>query len=243
MTDALHRLLQVQEQDTNLDQIRHRREAHPLRSELAELHRRRVDVEAQLSSAQEVIDRLSRRQADLEAEVEASTRRAEAVEARMYSGQVSASRELQAMSEEVKSLRHRISHLEDEVLAVMEEREPHEAGAEELSAQLAAVDRDAADRLASLRAEEADLDAEESSHLSERSTLAADVPADLLERYEKLRARLGGVAVAELVHGSCGGCHLSLPATELDRVRRAPPDALLTCEQCGRILVRPAPTA
>ena len=40
-----------------------------------------------------------------------------------------------------------------------------------------------------------------------------------------------------LVGGSCGGCHLALSVMELDRVRKAAPDAVITCEQCGRILV------
>ena len=36
---------------------------------------------------------------------------------------------------------------------------------------------------------------------------------------------------------SCSGCHLTLPATEIDRIKKAPPDAFFTCDQCGRILV------
>jgi len=31
---------------------------------------------------------------------------------------------------------------------------------------------------------------------------------------------------------------IALPAVELDHIRRAPPEAIITCEQCGRILVR-----
>jgi predicted nucleic acid-binding Zn-ribbon protein len=68
--------------------------------------------------------------------------------------------------------------------------------------------------------------------------LAAKLPDDLTQRYEKLRDRLGGVGAARLEHGACGGCHLALPAVELDHIRRAPPEAIIICEQCGRILVR-----
>jgi predicted nucleic acid-binding Zn-ribbon protein len=45
------------------------------------------------------------------------------------------------------------------------------------------------------------------------------------------------VAVARLVGNHCDGCHLTLPAMELDRIRHLPEDELVTCEQCGRILV------
>jgi predicted nucleic acid-binding Zn-ribbon protein len=64
------------------------------------------------------------------------------------------------------------------------------------------------------------------------------LPADLAATYERLRSQLGGIGAAKLVGSSCGGCHLALPATELDRIRHAAPDALVYCDQCGRILVR-----
>ena len=67
---------------------------------------------------------------------------------------------------------------------------------------------------------------------------AAGVPPELLARYEALRAKLGGTGAARVVGGSCGGCHLVLPSMEVDRIKKAPPDAVITCDQCGRILVR-----
>jgi hypothetical protein len=71
-----------------------------------------------------------------------------------------------------------------------------------------------------------------------RVEAAATVPPDLLARYERLRTQLAGTGAARLVAGSCSGCHLSLPAMEVDRIRKAPPDEVITCDQCGRILVR-----
>jgi predicted nucleic acid-binding Zn-ribbon protein len=238
MSDALHRLLEVQDLDTQGDQLRHRRQSHPLRAELTAAQAQRQEVESRLAGERARLEALAARQADLEAEVTAGRSRLEAIERRMYSGEVGAARDLQAMAEEVDGLRGRISRLEDLILEVMEEREPVESLVGQLSAELAAV----ADRQAhievDLHAAESELAAEEAEHAGRRRELAATVPADLLERYERLRKRLGGVGVARLVSGSCGGCHLTLPATELDRLRKAAPDAVVTCEQCGRILVR-----
>ena len=39
-------------------------------------------------------------------------------------------------------------------------------------------------------------------------------------------------------NGRCSGCHLALPATEIDRIKREAPDTIVLCDQCGRILVR-----
>ncbi|MEZ5140978.1 MAG: C4-type zinc ribbon domain-containing protein [Acidimicrobiales bacterium] len=52
-----------------------------------------------------------------------------------------------------------------------------------------------------------------------------------------MRSQLGGVAVARLHGGACGGCHLQLPAAEVDRIKHLPEDQLATCEECGRLLV------
>ena len=239
VSDALHRLLEVQDQDTQGDQLRHRRETHPLRAEMAEAQRRRTELEARLGQERERLDALTARQTELETEVAAARTRLEGIEKRMYSGEVGAARDLQAMAEEVDGLRGRIARVEDVELEVMEEREPVEALVAQLEVELASVDDRLGHIASDLRGAEEELAREEAEHAARRAELAASVPPDLLERYERLRQRLGGIGVAPLVHGSCGGCHLTLPATELDRLRKAPADAVVTCEQCGRILVRP----
>lgn len=239
VSDTLHRLLEVQNQDTQGDQLRHRRETHPLRAEMAEAQRERAELDGRLGQERERLGALEARQAGLEAEVAAARGRLEGIEKRMYSGEVGAARDLQAMAEEVDGLRSRIGRVEDVVLEVMEEREPVEALVGQLEVELAAIDDRLSHLGSDLRTAEAELAREEGEHVARRAELAATVPPDLLERYERLRQRLGGIGVAPLVNGSCGGCHLTLSATELDRVRKAPADAVLTCEQCGRILVRP----
>jgi hypothetical protein len=44
--------------------------------------------------------------------------------------------------------------------------------------------------------------------------------------------------VARLVGNHCDGCHLTLPSMELDRIRHLAEREVVTCDQCGRILVR-----
>ncbi|MGH9139237.1 MAG: C4-type zinc ribbon domain-containing protein [Acidimicrobiales bacterium] len=44
--------------------------------------------------------------------------------------------------------------------------------------------------------------------------------------------------MAKLEGNRCLGCHLALPAAEVEAVRRVPPDEVPTCPECGRLLVR-----
>jgi len=239
MTDPLHLLLQVQDQDTLADQLRHRRENHPIRSELSALRTELQTAERRREEVQAQQDSILSRQADLESEAGAISSRLQSIEARMYSGDVSASRDLQAMAGEADSLRSRLGTLEDSILEAMEEAEPVGRDLAEAAEAVRRLQARALELGAELARAEAEIRTEETVHAEERSRLAQALPGDLLDRYERLRSRLGGVAVAPLANGMCGGCHLSLPATELDRIRRTDPDVVITCEQCGRILVRP----
>jgi predicted nucleic acid-binding Zn-ribbon protein len=82
------------------------------------------------------------------------------------------------------------------------------------------------------------MDADVAALTAERAKTSGEIPADLLALYEKVRAQAGGVGAAALRKRRCEGCHLELAGTELRAARTAPPDEVLRCENCRRILVR-----
>jgi predicted nucleic acid-binding Zn-ribbon protein len=83
----------------------------------------------------------------------------------------------------------------------------------------------------------AEIDEEAGKSRDRRAGIAADLPDDLLGLYDRLRAQ-HTVGAAVLRNGRCEGCHLSLNKVDLARIRDAPPDEVLRCEECRRILVR-----
>ena len=234
----LERLLQVQEHDTVADQLRPRRATLPERAALTELDRRRRALDARAGEVGTQRDEFGARQATLEQQIEASRTRRTTLEKRLYGGTVAAARELQAMSDEVRHLGRHISELEDRELELMEALEPLDAELESAQLEREGLDTEAGRLRAAIADAEAHIDADIAEQEQARTAAADGVRADLLGRYEKLRTKLGGTGAARLVGGSCSGCHLALPSMELDRIRRAPPDEVITCDQCGRILVR-----
>ena len=48
------------------------------------------------------------------------------------------------------------------------------------------------------------------------------IPADLLASYERIRSSNHGAGVARLIGNTCQGCRLTIPATEVDRIRHDP---------------------
>jgi len=235
---VFERLLEVQDHDTTIDQLRHRRSALPEQAELASVEGRLSVLETRAHEIQGGRDELGARQASLEEQIEGARTRRSEIERRMFGGQVTAARDLQAMDEEVKHLARHISELEDREIEIMEELEPIDA---DLGAVSAGRDGLRADRVrlqASVAAVVVGNDADLVTESTARLAAASSVPDDLLTRYERLRTTLGGTGAARLVGGSCSGCHLSLPAMEMDRIRKAPDDEIILCDQCGRILVR-----
>lgn len=235
---ALADLLVVQEHDTVIDQLRHRRETLPERAALREVEKARAALAVERSSVAAARDEVAGRQAALERDIAVSEARIVEIDKRLYSGEITASRDLQAMTHEIESIKHRVSTLEDSALAAMEEREPLDEAVDALDARDAELVAEGV-RLASAIVEAETSIAEElAREEAARSSAVGVVDPELVSIYERLRGRLGGIGAARLEHGTCMGCRMKLPATELDRLKREPADAVVYCDQCGRILVR-----
>jgi uncharacterized protein len=231
-------LLDVQALDTRADQLRHRRQHLPERTELTA---RRGDLVSLTSTVDEIDGRrqaLLRDQRRLEDEVAALGDRAIAADKTLYSGTVRAPRELQALQADIESIRRRQHDLEDRELDLMEQIEPLDAELAVHAVARAELEARVADLSTRIAAAEADIDAELATVVAERASAVADLPSELLEEYEHLRSRLGGIGAARLSGNRCEGCHLTLSAMEVDGIRHQLPGALVHCSECGRLLVR-----
>ena len=236
---VFHDLLQVQEHDTAVDRLRHRRDHLPELAELRATEDELSRLEATLTDVEATAVEAARTQRKLEGELSLLESKLTELNAKLYSGVVSAARELQAMQHEAATMRERRAVLEDEVLEAMGEHETIDEQLAGLRARRDELDARGAALRAAVAEAQAEVDRELAVESAARAEAATAIPADVASLYEQLRAHLGGVAAAPLVNGRCGGCHLALPATEIDRMRKEPADSLVRCEQCERILVRP----
>ncbi len=238
----LELLVELQDLDTAISQLQHRRAALPERQELASLSATLADVGRAAAGIQGSRSELVERQQGLEADISATAARRESLEQRMYAARGTPARDLQAMDEEVRHLRQRREQLEDAELEVMVALEPLDAELASLDARGAELRAQAERARRALGEAEADIDKELAVQLPARELVADALPEELRSRYESLRARLGGTGAARLVGSRCSGCHLELPSMEVDRIRHLPEGTVVTCEQCGRILVPTAPS-
>jgi len=233
------RLLDLQQVDTALAQLAHRRRTLPELATIADCDRRAAELRSRLVEAETTQADLASEQRRLESDVETVRLRAEKDQQRMTTAGVPA-KEIAGLQHEVSSLARRQSVLEDELLELMERQEGADGRVRELAAELEAV---TADRAAAETARDevfAELDDAEAKRTAQRAELAAGLPADLIALYDKVRQAGGGIGAAMLRQRRCEGCRLELAGSELSAVRTAKPDDVLRCDNCGRILIRTA---
>jgi len=180
---------------------------------------------------------LAATQKDLEAQIATINERSSVIETRMYAARGSSTRDLQAMDEEVRHLKQRRRELEDEELAAMVEQEPIDAALAVLASRLVPLGEKAEVLGGEVALAQAEIDAEVATATATRAEEAARLPEALATRYEALRTRLKGAGAARLIGNRCDGCHLELSSAEVERIRAAAPESVVTCDQCGRILV------
>jgi uncharacterized protein len=231
------RLLDLASLDAELGRLDHRRRGLPEVAEVETIDARDAELRDAIVAAQTSEKDLAREQAKAEADVDQVRNRTVRDRDRLDAGQVSSPRELESLQSEIASLLRRQAELEDVALEIMERREAAQKTGEALSAEraeLAARRETVAARRDQLLAEIAE-QAEKAG--GERAVIAAEIPADLMALYERMRAQ-HGVGAAALRGGRCEGCHLTLNTVDLNRIRAAPEDEVLRCEECRRILVR-----
>ncbi|HEX6886572.1 MAG TPA: C4-type zinc ribbon domain-containing protein [Candidatus Nanopelagicales bacterium] len=238
--EAQLRLLDLQDLDTKLGQLRHRRRGVPQVAELTALDKRAAELRDREVAVRTAVSDLERAQAKAEADVTAVRDRIRRDQAMLDAGSVSSARQLEDLQREIASLRKRVSDLEDAELEVMEQLEDAQAKAAAVGADVAALAEQRAVAEQARDAAFADIDLEVQRVEGERARVVPEIPADLLTLYDKVRADSGGVGAAPLHRGRCQGCQLTLTPADLGRIRGLAADEVVRCEECRRILVRTA---
>lgn len=233
--EELLQLLELQKVDSAIDRLNARLRNLPEQAELESLQERLRALEREAGETQASLNEVAVRQRRLDNEVDSVSRKIAMEEGRLNSGDVSSAKELSTLAAEVESLKRRLVKFEDDDLEVMEEAEKLEKHMSLLTSEIDKL-RDAVEA-ATIRRDEArtEVAGDLGSAHPRREMWASRTRPELLALYEELRAAKAGVGAAALVGSTCLGCHMQLPAQEVERLRRS--SGVLRCEECGRILV------
>ena len=231
MLPELEALLQLQRYDAQLMALRKKRDDIPrrrdaLKSALEQARTLSAEAKKELERV-----RLDRRAQEKEIEVIQS----ESVKLERQLLDVKTNKEYQAMVSEIQGLKSKRSDRETVILESFEREEKLAAQSKQAEQRIAEEERKLKAGEADLEKENASLEQSMHSITMDRDAVRPKVPGPILARYDRLAGTRDGIAVAEIRKSACGACFKGLTPQAVQEARRM--DAVMQCEQCGRILV------
>jgi predicted nucleic acid-binding Zn-ribbon protein len=153
-------------------------------------------------------------------------------ERELMSGRIRNPTELIQMNQEVEHMKASFAEEEDAELRLMEEGEAAEEAFREASARLDDARTRSAGDEPGLRRDLESLQTELAAVKVDSAATWSQVPAPLQSAFLRVRAH---PAVAEVDRNQCMECHVTVTTSGMQSLRKG--DAVVQCENCGRILV------
>jgi hypothetical protein len=176
------------------------------------------------------------KQMDAELESKSLAQRIKKTEDQLMSGSIRDPKELSALQASLEALRRHRALVDDQAVEAL-------MHADELAGQLATDKATLAEVEGTWTSSQGELKQEDTrlkQHYvllkRKREALATEMAPSLLEKYESMRKRKAGIAVAPVQNGVCGACHVQIP-TGVANGLRSGNGALVLCPSCGRYLV------
>jgi predicted nucleic acid-binding Zn-ribbon protein len=148
--------------------------------------------------------------------------------------EVKTNKEYQAMLKEIETVENKNSEIEDEIISGLEE-------IDHMRAEVKTKEKDFETHRSQYEEEKEKMEKEISQldhdlHDAEKKTdaLRKQIRDELLKRYETIKGRRNGVAVALVWKEVCGGCHMNIPPQMYIELQMS--SELLTCPNCNRIV-------
>jgi predicted nucleic acid-binding Zn-ribbon protein len=175
------------------------------------------------------------KQKNAELEDKTLAEKIQVTEDRLMNGSIRNPKELDALQHSLEALRRQRESVVEEEVTAMGQAETLTGKLESEQAALTTVESGWNGNQSELREEELKLKQNSVLLKREREQLVAAMDAGLRERYETMRKRKAGVAIAPVQNGTCSACHVTLPTGVVNTLRAS--TTLVVCPSCGRYLM------
>ncbi len=178
---------------------------------------------------------------NLQSEIKKVASDVELVEARIVrdnekAQQVSSEREQKAVTQELESLKARLSSLEDAQLQLLEALEQADSEVKVITQKRAALNLELETESSKLHGQTLTLSAQVSELSSKRDAAFLMLDEELQKLYSRKASR--GLAVAQTLGRDCSACRLSINAVQFESMMAEPADHLPTCPNCDAMIIR-----
>ena len=237
MLPELSLVIRLQEIDNRLAELG--QEIARLPKHIAEIEKKLVAHERKLDADRAALAANQKERKKCETDIQAQEQKISKLKEQML--QAKTNEQYRAFQSEIDFCQSEIKKSEDRILELMSESDPLDKNVKAAEATLKdekvhvdAEKGEAQTRTGSVRKSAADLE-------KERAGVVVGIPSGLVQRYDRVRKRRRGTAVAEVFDGRCSACNLTLRPQLFQDLRRG--EEVIACENCQRILYYNPPVA
>ncbi len=224
VASELKALIQLQEHDSRLAR---------LEAEASRLPKRIEAIRASVGEARAAVEATKGKVDTNRKSLRAKEKDLDVVAAKRSKADAHLNKEYSAVLVEIEDIKQEKARTEEEILTLMEMQERLAVEIREAEARLKTREEQGSQDEASVRQQLAAVEADLTGVRGERAALARDVPPGILGDYERILKARGGLAIAPVTTGVCGGCRVTIRPQALQELRGA---TLMRCESCGRYL-------
>lgn len=225
---ALYELQQLDSQVLEIEQS-----AAQIPKKIGEIEEEVDILRTRLGAANSELQGLRREMNDLEGTVTEESAKHQHWKQRL--NKIANSREYQALSREIEQGERLVRSHEEKLLELGQAIETKEKEVGDQEAELRLRETEVRAKVNELREAQSEFRTKAEAAQTGREDLGKKVPARVLKKYEQLRKKLSGIAVAEVRDGACTGCNMQLRPQQVVELLRA--TAWQVCPTCHRLLV------
>src|SRR6266849_6439743 len=225
-------LIELQAVDLRLIEIRERLGRFPKR--LAEAESRVTAARQLVTTAKEALTTSLKERKTYEMDVEQWKERAKKY--RNQSGEVKSNEAYKALLHEIQNAENEVAKAEDRLLERMVSGEEYDRQVKAAEAAVKEIEAAASKERQAIQAEYNAAQKELAAAEAVRTAAMGAVPEDLVDHYERIAKRHGGIALAEIRGEGCGQCGVHIRPHVIQQLQRDSNEGFFHCETCTRIL-------
>lgn len=223
-------LLGLQQIDDKLSAIGQKKKEIPER--LQGMEQALLETKRQLEEHQQRLKEAHLKQRGLEKQLQANAEDRKNKQKRLL--EVKTNEEYKALLKEIEYAKQADSATEDQILTLLEEIDSLEKAMKEKEESIREQESKFREDKKRLEGEIVEIDREHNFLKRERERVCQELDPEVLEDYEKIRARRSGQAVVVIRKEVCPGCHMQVPPQTINEVLQT--GEIRHCQYCRRIL-------
>jgi hypothetical protein len=236
---VLQNLLDLQSVDTRLQIVRARLAALPKKTSEVDGRVAAAKAELEKSKAAQLATVKDRKKYELDVEQYKERVR----KYKDQTAQIKTNEAYKALQHEVQMAEEEIAKAEDRLLEQMVASEEYDRRIKAAEKRLKEVEESVRGQRSTIESEKAAAEKDLTLIETDRARVTAEIPEDMLDHYERIAKKHGGVALAEVNEEKCSLCGMQIRPHVFQKMRRASSEEIFHCETCTRILYYIEPTA